>query len=104
MDSSSHFHLSIMPICRARIQTLAVRAKSLAYGVRFAVVLTSIRHQLETNPRNWGDPNFRFHGLDLVSYLRVEEKLRVVYAVHETNPVVFLRELEPLPGHPLAAS
>ena len=104
MDSASRFQLSIMPSCRARIQFLAARAKSIGYGVRFAEILTSIRSQLDTNPRAWGDPNFRFHGLNLVSYLRVEEGLRIVYAVHETNPVVFLRELEPLPGHPLAGS
>lgn len=78
MDSASQFQLSIMPSCRLRIQSLAVRAKALGYGVRFAVVLTSIRHQLETNPRSWGDPNFRFHGLNLVSYLRMYEGLRIL--------------------------
>lgn len=68
----------------------------------FAKTLREVRRQLETRPREWGDPEYQFHGLGAVSYLRVEGWFRVVYAVHESEPIVFLREIEPLPGNPLA--
>lgn len=101
-DSSPPFHVIIVPKCRERIQVLADRAASSGLGRLFAKFLTEVRRQLETRPREWGDPNYRFHGLGAVSYLRVEGWFRIVYAVDETRPAVFLREVEPLPGHPLA--
>jgi hypothetical protein len=96
------FRLSIIPACRERIQSLANRAMAAGLGPLFARTLTEMRRQLESRPREWGDPNYRFHGLGAISYLRVEGWFRVVYAVDESQPVVFLREVEPLPGNPLA--
>jgi hypothetical protein len=101
-DPVPPFRLSIIPKCRERIQTLADRAVGVGLGPLFAKTLREIRRQLETHPREWGDPSYRFHGLGAVSYLRVEGWFRVVYAVDESQPVVFLREVEPLPGNPLA--
>jgi hypothetical protein len=102
-DSPPPFQLTIIPKCRERVQSLADRAVASGLGRLFARLLAETRRQLESRPREWGDPNYRFHGLGAVSYLRVEGWFRIVYAVDETRPVVFLREVEPLPGHPLAA-
>ena len=81
---------------------LADRAMALGLGPLFARTLAEVRRQLETQPHEWGDPSYRYHGLGAVSYLRVEGWFRVAYAVDDSRPVVFLREVEPLPGHPLA--
>ena len=101
-DSDPPFRLSIVPKCRQRIHVLAERAMSAGLGMLFAKTLREIRRQLQTRPREWGDPEYRFHAVGAISYLRVEGWFRVVYAVDESQPVVFLREVEPLPGNPLA--
>jgi mRNA-degrading endonuclease RelE of RelBE toxin-antitoxin system len=101
-EASPAFRLSIIPRCRERIQALADRASAAGLGPLFARTLTELRRQLEARPREWGDPNYRYHGLGTTSYLRVEGWFRIVYAVDDSRPIVFLREVEPLPGHPLA--
>jgi hypothetical protein len=101
-DPVPPFRLSIVPNCRERIRVLADRAMVAGLGPLFAKTLREIRRQLETRPREWGDANYRFHGLGAISFLRVVGWFRVVYAVDEAQPIVFLREVEPLPGNPLA--
>jgi len=102
MATEPPFRLTTIPKCRERIQVLGDRAAAAGLGRLFAKLLREVRIQLENRPREWGDPSYRFHGLGAVSYLRVEGWFRIVYAVDETRPVVILREIEPLPGHPLA--
>ena len=89
-----------MPNCRQRIEQIGERAIENGLGNVFADLLTEIRHQLETRPREWGDPNFRFHGLKAVSHMRLQDGFRIRYAVHESIPVVFLLDIEPMGSHP----
>ena len=64
--------------------------------------LRQIIENLETQPREWGDPYFNFRALDAVAYGKTiaYADLRIVYAVHNTEPLVWLSVVRPLPESP----
>lgn len=96
------FRITIVPACGERIRTLADRATAIGKGVEFAQVLSDIRENLQSRPREWGDPNYRYHGLRGTSYLRLHERFRVIYLVDDQQPVVILCDVQPLFDLPLA--
>jgi hypothetical protein len=89
-------------ICRAQVEGLMRRAQPLGLGPRLADELEQVGRRLENEPLGWGDPLFRYRSLKLVVHLRIYAKLRVVYAVHYEQSVVFVRDIRPVFDHPLA--
>ena len=60
--------------------------------------------QLRTRPREWGDPYSNYRGLNAVGYGRttIEAGIRVEYAVHDAERLVWISALRALPGSPFA--
>jgi hypothetical protein len=69
---------------------------------QYLAALREVERQLRTRPREWGDPTHNFHGLAMVGYQRYTPVFIVRYAVHQTHPLVFVREVVLTPGSPLA--
>jgi hypothetical protein len=61
---------------------------------------------LETCPREWGDPYHNYRELQAVGYGKTipSAELRIEYAVHVSEPLVWLSEVRPLSGSPFAGS
>ncbi len=65
-----------------------------------AGTLRRILERLEIDPRG-GDPLYPFRGLQLLVHRVIVDRVEVLYAVHDTNPAVFVIDLTPRFGHPL---
>lgn len=69
-------------------------------GLREAVN-TQVREmqvQLATDPTGWGDPFRRLKHARLRVYRRVMPLMTIIYAVHITANMVWIREVVPTPG------
>lgn len=85
------------------LRQLARRASEAGYAPQFASELNAIREKLERSPRDWGDPLFPLHALQLMVYRGVHARLAVTYGVHDRLPIVFIRDFKPILDHPLAS-
>jgi hypothetical protein len=67
-------------------------------------VIRKIKENLESRPREWGDPYTNYRGLKAVGYGRtiLPARLRIEYTVHEVEPLVWISSIKPLPGSPFA--
>jgi hypothetical protein len=99
-----HFHLMRTPQATARLDFLCRRAGSIGMLPTFLNLVKAIERYLTTIPREWGDPIWQLPGLKMVVYSRLIEQLLVVYAVHEQEPLAWLRSITPVLNHPLASS
>ncbi len=77
-------------------------ARSIGMGRQFRKAIRDAELELQTRPREWGDPQFDFSHLSMTVYQRSGPILIVRYAVHATRPVVFVREVVLTPGSRLA--
>jgi hypothetical protein len=89
-----------------QLDRLIVIAQQRGLRTLLIEVLRQTLENLETRPRDWGDPYINYRGLNAVGYGRtiLPAQLRVEYAVHNTEPLVWLSALIPLPGSPFAGS
>jgi hypothetical protein len=86
------------------IQRLVNKALALGYGQQFATELRAITDKLERTPRDWGDPLFPLHALQLMVYRGIHARLAITYGVHDRLPIVFIRDFKPILDHPLAGA
>ena len=75
-------------------------------GIRTLLVevLRELMENLETRPRDWGDPYTNYRGLNAVGYGRtiLSAQIRAEYLVHNSEPLVWISALYPLSGSPFA--
>ena len=95
-----------------RRQTRVCGADSLRLGgslalprneaTRPGLCIRQITSNLETRPREWGDPYTNFRNLNAVGFGRtiLPSKIRVQYVVHDTEPLVWITSIRPLMGSP----
>jgi hypothetical protein len=76
---------------RAQLREWGHEAVRLGCGLQYAEVLRTIDSKLVSEATTWGDPQFRQRHLQLVVYRGIHSVFRVSYAVHETEPLVFVR-------------
>lgn len=88
----------------AQLDRLIETARQRGLRTLLAEALREIVEHLQTRPREWGDPYTNYRGLNAVGYEQtiLPAGLRVKYAVHETEPVVWLSMIRPLSGSPFA--
>jgi hypothetical protein len=57
---------------------------------------------LAQTPRTWGDPQRNYPGMKATQYVRhmVSDGIRVIYLVHNSEPVVIVRSISPIRGGP----
>lgn len=101
MAEPNEFSVSVTDPVRLQFSLLQRRA--MLFGVRDRVLLAldEIDRQLRTNPREWGEPSSTLRAMRMVLHTGFCDRIRVDYGVHETQPVVVVRNIEPEPGHPL---
>jgi len=88
----------------SRVRAFQSRAAELNIQPDFQRVMNTLIQQLLTDPLGWGDPQYRFHQLDLLQCHGICEFMQVYYAVDEERQIVFITELRPMPNHPLEES
>jgi hypothetical protein len=86
------------------VRRLIGKAHVAGYSLQFASELKAIRKKLEHSPRDWGDPLFPLHALQMIVYRGIHERIPVTNGVHDRLPIVFIRDFEPILDHPLAAT
>jgi len=98
----SRFRIELAGQAHAHINRLVTRAEQRGLRPLLLEVLRHLMENLETRPRDWGDPYINYHTLNAVGYGRtiVRAGLRVGYAVHETEPVVWVTAVKVLFGSP----
>lgn len=86
-----------------RLQFAVLQRRALLFGVRDRILaaLDEIDRQLQTNPREWGEASSMFHGMKMILHTGFCDRIRVDYAVHETEFEVVVRNIDPELGHPL---
>lgn len=84
-----------------RLRALGEQAFRLGVGLEYVDVLRTIHDKLESEPLDWGDPQYRLHVLDVLVCNRVYGLLQVSYGVDERNRLVFVREIRGHPSSPL---
>jgi hypothetical protein len=64
--------------------------------------LNAIEVILAQTPRTWGDPERNYPGMQATQFVRhmVSDGLRVIYPVHNSEPVVIVRSISPIRGGP----
>jgi hypothetical protein len=67
-------------------------------------LLRQVSDNLQSQPRDWGDPYTNYRVLKAVGYGKtiLPVRLRVEYVVHDTEQIVWIRSLRPLFGSPFA--
>ena len=65
-------------------------------------VVRQMMQNLETSPREWGDPYRNFRALQTVRYGKtiMAAGLRITHVVHDTEPIVWITSIRPLFGSP----
>jgi hypothetical protein len=87
------------PLSKEQIRYLRDVADLIGSRESLHRTMTLIESALLGSPREWGDPIHNLSGLDMVVYRRFFAELVIVYAVHETRPLVWLHSIEPGPDH-----
>lgn len=70
-------------------------------GSAVVAALQRIDHRLQSDPRSFGEPKFRYAALKLELHVGIDPPLVVRYTVHDEEPIVFVKAIEPLPGQNL---
>lgn len=67
-------------------------------------VMSQVIENLESNPREWGDPYNNYRALCAVGYGKTISSagLRIGYAVHDTELLVWINSVRTLFGSPFA--
>lgn len=101
---SPRFTVALVGKAVAHLEQLTERAERLGLQELLAVVYRHVIDTLETRPREWGDPDRDYHGLDATGYHKalLPAGLWVEYAVHNTEPLVWVSKLIILEGSSFA--
>jgi hypothetical protein len=83
-----------------RVRRLSEKARELGVGPDWVTTLRRIEYQLQTDPGT-GDPLYPLRGLGLMVHRSIVDRVEAVYAVHDTQPIVFVIRLTPRFDHPL---
>lgn len=100
-DPAPPFEVDASGTIRDRIRHMLLRAGELGVIPAVSRSLTEILRRLTTDPRDWGDPLWRYHSLQMFQYGGTLDNLRCEYSVHDRVPTVVITRLFPLPGSPL---
>lgn len=76
-------------------------AKEVGIRDTYLSVLEALEEKLRSQPLQWGDPQYRLHGLGLLMMRGIEDFLQVNYGVDETRRIVYVSEFKLLPWNPL---
>lgn len=95
------FQVSYPGAVRAALKDLCVRAAAKGRLDEVLAAARLIDNRLHADPRDFGEQRYPLRHMKLEVYVAAAAPLIVFYAVHQALPVVFVREIEPLPGETL---
>jgi hypothetical protein len=85
---------------REQVHRWANKAADLGMRDQYLAALRAILQKMADQPLTWGDPLYRLHQLGLVVYRGLYPPLRVHYAADESRRIVYVKEVDLLPGSP----
>ena len=103
-EPPTSFRVDLTPPFRTQVLELRRRAEALGIAPLFFARLKEIVQQLEIDPVGWGDPEYRTKLEGGRVFHAILAPLIVRYAVFDARRLVFITELQALPGSPLAES
>jgi hypothetical protein len=103
-DSSRPYRVDYLHTARTRILRCAAAAVRLGMANEYGATIRTIVGKLSSDPLTWGDPVNDFTGAKLLLFQRVYRRIYTVYAVHEAERIVFLKDCIPVLGHPLEST
>ncbi len=80
-----------------RLKEIQSQAKQEGRGGKVLSAIKHIWHQLENDPAEFGEPLHLLPALRLAVRHTAVEPLLVYFAVHETKPLVFIKQVTLLP-------
>jgi hypothetical protein len=96
-SSPSPYRLSTSEHIRGQIRALGVRFFRAHRDEEFKLHLDTVVNKLQTQPLEWGDPQYRLRGLELLM-CHAYTQLRVYYGVDERNRIVYIKEVLLMPN------
>ena len=98
------YKVELLQTAQADVLRGLTAAQRLGVGPNYAATMRRIYERLTTIPHTWGEPSLRYPNAKLVLRKMIIDRILVVFAVHEEQPVVFVRECRPIQGHPLQST
>jgi hypothetical protein len=103
-DSGRPYHVDYLHTARTRILRCADASVRLGVAKEYGATIRSIVENLSSAPLTWGDPVNDFTAAKLLLYQRIYHRILTVYAVHEGERIVFVKDCIPVLGHPLEST
>jgi hypothetical protein len=97
----TRYRISLSHAAQLQLAVLNRRASLFGQAARLAQELRHIQEQLATVPTEWGEAKSTLRGMRMLLCVGFHHRLQVRYGVHESQPLVVIREIETLPGHSL---
>ena len=85
------FHVDCSGLLIKKIEHFHSEAKAFGRAKAFREAIQRIMHRLERDARNAGEPLFRLPVMKLTVRTIVDHPLAVDYAVHDEQPLVFIK-------------
>ncbi len=101
-QAPDRFRVELIGQASSHLERLTARAEQLDLRGLLIEVLREMMENLETRPREWGDPYINYRNLNAVGYgcTLNTARLRIAYAVHNMEPLVWLSRVTPLTDSP----
>jgi hypothetical protein len=100
-DPGHPYHVDYLHPAKTRILRCVKAAVRLGVASECAATIRRIVENLSSAPVAWGDPVHYFKAAKLLQCERLYERIMTVYAVHEEERIVYVKDCIPVLGHPL---
>jgi hypothetical protein len=98
------YKVELLPLAQAELTRCSREAQRLGIAREYLATIQRIYEKLTTIPHAWGEETRHYRAAKLVLRRMIHDRILVVFAVHEEQPVVFVKECRPVHGHPLEAT
>ena len=98
---SPRFMLSSNQLMHDRLLRFNRLAEAGGFLEEWASTMRTIFDRLETRPAEAGDPLLHLPRLKLTRYGILVNRICVFYALHDSERIVFVQDINPVLGHPL---
>jgi hypothetical protein len=95
------YKVELLAKARTNIKRCAEEAIRLGIAKEYAATLGAIHRNLSTAPLTWGDPLQRLPSGKVIVFQRLYERVLTIYAVREEAHLVYVKDCQPVLGHPL---
>ncbi len=90
-SNGGRFEVRCSRLIAKRLQQIQSRAKTQGRGAQVLSAIRAIYHRLSSDPLEFGEPLYRLPALRLQVRHGVAGPLLIYFAVHEDQPLVFIK-------------